>query len=61
MPAEAVRDLPRDINKIYAEDGLRNDSLILAKRWLKKIEELLTTGTLEFYERLATEVPYDPR
>ncbi len=54
--SEAIRDLPRDINKIYAEDGLEAIPNI-GKTLAEKIEELLTTGTLEFYERLTTEVP----
>lgn len=54
--AEAVGDLGRDINQIYAEGGLTEIPGI-GKTLADKIEEMLTTGQLEFYNRLAQELP----
>ncbi|MFN8379195.1 MAG: DNA polymerase/3'-5' exonuclease PolX [Anaerolineae bacterium] len=54
--AETIRDYPRDLHVVAAEGGLAslpNVGKIIAE----KIEELLTTGKLEFYERLSAEVP----
>ena len=54
--AESVRDLGRDINDVYAEEALQEIPGI-GKTLAAKIEEMLTTGELEFYERLAEEIP----
>ncbi|MCB8968405.1 MAG: DNA polymerase/3'-5' exonuclease PolX [Ardenticatenaceae bacterium] len=54
--AEAIRDLGRDVNQVYAEGGLTEIPGI-GKTLADKIEEMLTTGKLEFYERLSQEIP----
>lgn len=54
--AEAVRELGRDVNQVHAEGGLTEIPGI-GKTLADKIEEMLTTGKLEFYERLAQEIP----
>lgn len=54
--ADAIRELPRDINAIYA-DGQLQDIPNIGATLAEKIEELLTTGELEFFNRLAAEVP----
>lgn len=54
--AEAVENLSRDINQIYAEGTLTEISGI-GQTLADKIEEMLTTGGLEFYDRLAQEIP----
>lgn len=54
--AEAVRELGRDINQVYAEDRLTEIAGI-GSTLADKIGEMLTTGKLEFYERLAQEIP----
>ncbi len=54
--AESVGALGRDINQIYAEGNLTEISGI-GKTLAAKIEEMLTTGRLEFYERLSQEIP----
>lgn len=54
--AEAIRELPRDINAIYEEDALE-DIPNIGKTLAEKIEEILTTGRLEFFERLTAEIP----
>ena len=54
--AESIRDYPRDLRVVAAEGGLAelpNVGKVIAE----KIEELLETGKLEFYERLSAEVP----
>lgn len=56
--SESVRGLSRDINLIAAEGDLTSISGIGATL-AQKIEELLETGSLEFYERLSKEVPPD--
>jgi DNA polymerase (family 10) len=53
---EVIRELPRDLEAIHAESGLTNIPGI-GSTLAEKIEELLTTGHLEFYERLSKEVP----
>ena len=53
---QTVRDLPRDLNAIRA-DGKLTDIPGIGNTLAEKIEELLTTGKLEFYERLSEEVP----
>ncbi|HLA44735.1 MAG TPA: DNA polymerase/3'-5' exonuclease PolX, partial [Aggregatilineales bacterium] len=54
--SEAVRDLPRDLNAIH-EEGNLTEIPGIGKTLAEKIEEILTTGKLEFYERLSKEVP----
>ena len=54
--AESIGDLGRDINQIYAEGSL-TDIPGIGKTLAAKIEEMLTTGELEFYDRLSEEVP----
>ncbi len=54
--AEAVENLSRDINQVYAEGTLTEISGI-GQTLADKIEEMLTTGRLEFYDRLAQEIP----
>ena len=54
--AESIGDLGRDINQVYAE-GTLTDLPGIGKTLAAKIEEMLTTGSLEFYERLAEEIP----
>ncbi len=54
--AESISDLGRDINQVY-EEGALTDIPGIGKTLAAKIEEMLTTGRLEFYERLAEEVP----
>lgn len=54
--AESIEELGRDINQVYAE-GTLTDIPGIGKTLADKIEEMLTTGTLQFYEKLAQEVP----
>lgn len=54
--AETISELPRDLRAIYAEGKLTeipNIGDVLAG----KIQEILDTGKLEFYEKLAQEIP----
>lgn len=53
---ETVRELPRDLRAIAAEDRLTEIPNI-GKTLATKIEEMLQTGQLEFYNRLAEEIP----
>jgi DNA polymerase (family 10) len=54
--AESIEALGRDINQIY-EEGTLVDIPGIGKTLAEKIEEMLTTGHLEFYERLSKEIP----
>lgn len=54
--SEAVQELGRDINLVYA-DGTLTDIPGIGQTLADKIEEMLTTGKLAFYERLAQDVP----
>lgn len=54
--AESIRDLGRDVNDVYT-DGALQEIPGIGKTLAAKIEEMLTTGELEFYERLAEEIP----
>lgn len=54
--AETIRALPRDLRAISAEKGLE-DLPNIGKTIAAKIDEMLETGQLEFYERLKAEVP----
>ena len=54
--ALSIRDLGRDIHVIAAEGGLEAIPFI-GETLAAKIQEMLDTGKLEFYERLAAEIP----
>ncbi len=54
--AENIRELNRDLNQLYLEEKLTEIPGIGATLALK-IEEMLTTGQLEFYVRLSAEIP----
>ncbi len=54
--AESIGALGRDINQVYAEGSLQEIPGIGATL-AAKIEEMLTTGELEFYTRLSEEIP----
>lgn len=53
---ETIRELPRDLRAIAAEDGL-TDIDNIGKTLAEKIIEMLETDQLEFYEKLKAEVP----
>jgi DNA polymerase (family 10) len=54
--AESIRELPRDINVVAAE-GKLTDMPGIGKTLEDKINELIETGELEFYNKLAAEIP----
>lgn len=54
--AQTIRDLPRDLNAIYAE-GKLTELPNIGDTLADKIEEMLTTGELQFQNRLAAEIP----
>lgn len=54
--AQTIRDLPRDIFAIYQE-GKLTELPDIGKTIAAKIEEMLTTSQLEFFDRLTAEVP----
>ncbi len=54
--AESIRELPRDLSAIAAEDKLTEIPGI-GDTLGDKIKEMLTTGKLGLYERLITEIP----
>ncbi len=54
--AQVIAELPRDLNALYAE-GQLTEIQGIGETLAAKIEEMLTTGKLEFYERLSKEVP----
>ncbi len=54
--AESIRELPRDINVVAAE-GKLTEMPGIGKTLEEKINELIETGELEFYNRLAAEIP----
>jgi len=54
--SEAIQELGRDVNQVYAAGEL-TDIPGIGKTLAEKIEEMLTTGKLAFYEKLATEIP----
>ncbi len=54
--AETIRAAPRDLRVIAGEGGLTDLSYI-GKTIAAKIDEMLETDRLEFYERLKAEVP----
>lgn len=53
---ESLHDLPRDLRSIAA-DGKLTEIPGIGKTLAEKIEELLDTGTLQFYEKLTAEIP----
>lgn len=54
--AESIDALSRDINLVYAE-GKLTDIPGIGSTLAAKLEEMLTTGRLEFYDKLAAEIP----
>jgi len=54
--ADSIRELPRDL-RAYAADGELDSIPGVGKIIAEKIQEMLDTGKLDFYEKLATEVP----
>jgi DNA polymerase (family 10) len=54
--ADSLREYPRDVKAVAAE-GKLTDIPYVGETLAAKIEELLETGKLEFYERLAQEIP----
>ncbi len=54
--AETIRAAPRDLRAISAEGGLTDLSYI-GKTIAGKIDEMLDTGELDFYNRLKAEIP----
>ena len=54
--AETIRAVPRDLRVISSEGGLTDLSYI-GKTIAAKIDEMLETDQLEFYERLKAEIP----
>ncbi|MBL8162934.1 MAG: DNA polymerase/3'-5' exonuclease PolX, partial [Anaerolineae bacterium] len=53
---ETIRDLPRDLRAIAAE-GTLTELPNIGETLAAKINEMLDTGKLEFYERLTAEIP----
>jgi len=54
--SETIRGVPRDLRVISGEGGLTDLSYI-GKTIAAKIDEMLDTGELEFYNRLKAEIP----
>ncbi len=54
--AESIRAVPRDLRVISSEGGL-TDINSIGKTIAAKIDEMLATDQLEFYERLKADVP----
>lgn len=54
--AESIQELGRDVNQVYAAGELTEIPGI-GSTLADKIEEMLTTGKLQFYEKLAQEIP----
>jgi DNA polymerase (family 10) len=54
--AETISSLPRDLNTVH-EEGTLTDLPGIGATLAEKIVELLSTGQLAFYNRLAEEVP----
>lgn len=54
--AETMQDLSRDL-QAYADDGELEDLPGIGKSSAEKIRELLETGTLDYYEKLKSQVP----
>ncbi|MBZ0317375.1 MAG: DNA polymerase/3'-5' exonuclease PolX [Anaerolineae bacterium] len=54
--AQTIRDLPRDLTAIHAE-GKLTELPNIGETLADKIEEMLTTGELQFYTRITAEIP----
>jgi DNA polymerase (family 10) len=54
--AEAIRNLGQDVKRVW-KDGQLEEIPGVGKAISGKIDELLSTGKLEFYERLKKEIP----
>ena len=54
--AESIEALGRDVNVVFAE-GKLTDIPGIGDTLAAKIEEMLTTGRLAFYDKLALEIP----
>ncbi len=54
--AQSILDLGRDINEVHAEGGLRSIPGV-GEALGKKLDELLSTGHLQYFEELQEEVP----
>lgn len=54
--SEVIQDLPRDL-RAYADDGTLTEIKGVGKAIAEKIQELLETGKLEYYEKRKAEVP----
>ncbi|MCQ3929527.1 MAG: hypothetical protein DPW16_03630 [Chloroflexi bacterium] len=54
--AQTIRDLPRDLSAIHAE-GKLTELPNIGDTLADKIEEMLTTGELQFYKRITAEIP----
>jgi DNA polymerase (family 10) len=54
--ADSIRELPRDL-RAYAADGTLDTVPGVGKIIAEKIQEMLDTGKLDFYDRLAEEIP----
>lgn len=61
MAASAVEDLDKEIREIYEEGGVKALMAIpgIGQAIAEKIEELLTTGRLKYYETLKKNLPVD--
>lgn len=57
--AESLTDLGRDVNKVWAESGIDGLKAIpgVGNAIATKIDELLSSGQMQFYEKLIAEVP----
>ena len=54
--ADALRDLSRDVHAVHAEGNLQ-DIPGVGKAIAAKIEEMIETGKLKYYDELAAEIP----
>ncbi len=54
--SETIANLTRDLRAVYQEDKL-TELPYIGETLAAKIEELMTTGELEFFNRLADEIP----
>ncbi len=54
--ADTIRDYPRDLH-VVSNEGKLDDLPNVGQTIAAKIDELLSTGTLKFYEKLSAEVP----
>ncbi|MDI7274416.1 MAG: DNA polymerase/3'-5' exonuclease PolX [Anaerolineae bacterium] len=54
--AQSIVDLGRDVNEVWAEGGLRQIPGV-GEALSRKLDELLRTGHLQYYEELQEEVP----